>query len=354
MFAVEEIYDAAFDKGRFPILIERLCRAFGAQSGFIGWSDERDAGFQAQFGGDPIWLQRYVETYAAHDILRPHLMALAEGECSPAWPLLQEPEVRASLFYRDYLAPQRMVDNLAVNLIKRPGINAHLALLRQGEVPPFSPDDIAALEKLIIPLRRAIFIQSHIVRAADHAAARTATGAGGAQSLLLLGEERLVVEIDASLGSILGLRAGETLREGRFAAAVATAIAEAEPVAIVLNEDEENPVPLLLEARALATNRFGDLATDAGATHAIHVTRLDRPPALAFDALAGLYRLTATELRVLRDAMAEGNLTGIGERLGMARATTRTHLHRIYEKTGTEGFAALSNLVHRFGRIGSG
>ena len=67
MFAIEEIYDAAFDRGRFPALIERLCRAFGAQSGFIGWSDERDAGFQAQFGGDPIWLQRYVETYAYAD-----------------------------------------------------------------------------------------------------------------------------------------------------------------------------------------------------------------------------------------------------------------------------------------------
>src|SRR5690606_22026640 len=35
MLAIEEIYDAAFDRERFPRLIELLGQAFGAQSGFI-------------------------------------------------------------------------------------------------------------------------------------------------------------------------------------------------------------------------------------------------------------------------------------------------------------------------------
>lgn len=353
MFAIEKIYDAAFDKGRFPALIEYLCHGLGAQSGFIGWSDDRDAGFQVQFGGDPIWLQRYIETYGAHDVLRPHLMALAEGECAPAWPLLQDPEIRASLFYREYLAPQGVVDNLAVNLIKRPGITAHLALLRTGDAPPFSRDDVAALEKLVVHLRRAIFIQSHIVRAADRSAEEASAGASIAPTALLLDAGRQVMEIDPLLSVLVGQRAGMPLREGRFASAVSQAIAAGEPVAIMLGDDED-AVPLLLEARSIIANRFGDLAAGPGPTHAIHVTRLDQPRMLAFEAVGHLYRLTATELRVLRDAMAEGNLTGIGERLGMAPATTRTHLHRIYEKTGTPGFTALSNLVHRFGRIGAG
>ncbi|BBC73385.1 conserved hypothetical protein [Altererythrobacter sp. B11] len=351
MFKIEEIYDAAFDRTRFATLIERLCSSFSAQSGFIGWSDDRDAGFQAQFGGDPVWLQRYVETYGAHDILRPHLMALPEGECAPAWSLLQSPEIRASVFYREYLAPQGIVDNLAVNLIKRPGITAHLALLRTGDAPPFSNDDVAALKQLIVHLRRAIFIQSHIVRAADRAAQEVSAGAGAAQMLLLLGTGRQVMEIDPVLGTLLHQSPGSVLREGRFAAAVVQAIASCEPVAILLEEDGE-AVPLLLEARPIIADRFGDLEAGPAPTHAVHVTKLNQTRILAFEAIGHLYRLTATELRVLRDAMAEGNLTGIGERLGMAPATTRTHLHRIYEKTGTQGFTGLSNLVHRFGRIG--
>jgi DNA-binding CsgD family transcriptional regulator len=54
---------------------------------------------------------------------------------------------------------------------------------------------------------------------------------------------------------------------------------------------------------------------------------------------------------VLRDAIEHGDLAGIGDRLGMARATARTHLHRIYDKTQTRSFAGLSNLAHRFGRL---
>jgi len=69
---------------------------------------------------------------------------------------------------------------------------------------------------------------------------------------------------------------------------------------------------------------------------------------------AMLERLTPTELRVLRDALEQGDLAGIGRRLGMAAPTARTHLHRIYEKTATRSFAGLSNLAYRFGQIDAG
>ncbi|WP_286772055.1 hypothetical protein, partial [Sphingomonas sp. 66-10] len=146
MFPIEEIYDAAFDRARFPALVQRLVEAFGAQSGFIGWSDtDRDAGFQAQYGNDPKWLQSYVQTYAAHDILRPHLHAVPEGEATTVWPLLQQPDIQQSIFYRDYLAPQGVVDNMAVNLIKRPGIVAHIAMLRYAPAERFSEEECARM-----------------------------------------------------------------------------------------------------------------------------------------------------------------------------------------------------------------
>jgi DNA-binding CsgD family transcriptional regulator len=83
----------------------------------------------------------------------------------------------------------------------------------------------------------------------------------------------------------------------------------------------------------------------------VHVTLLNLPRAIAFDAMAAMFRLTPTELKVLRDAIEHGDLVGIGDRLGMAQATARTHLHRIYDKTQTRSFAGLSNLAHRFGRL---
>lgn len=352
-FGIEEIYDAAFDRSRFPALIERLGKAMGAQAGFIGWSDpDRQVGFQFQFGNDPVWLERYVQTYAVQDVLLPHLHAIPEGECRPAWDLLQTPEVRESPFYREYLAPQGIVDNLAVNLIKQPGIIASLALLRHDPAERYAKADCARLAALVPHLRRAIYIQSHLVRAQDHAAADRAFVGSAGSSILLLSADHVLLEAAPALVPLLRLRTGEPLVDGVLGSAVGRAIAQDEPVAVEVVAGDDGPsVCVLLEARRLDTRRFGDLAEGPAATFAVHVTRVDTPRAIAFDAIGSLYGLTATELRVLTDAVETGDITAIGDRQGMARATARTHLHRIYEKTATRSFAGLSSLVHRFGRI---
>lgn len=351
MVGLEDIYDAAFDRARFPALIEKLVGAFGAQAGFIGWSDTgRGAGFQAEFGNDPQWLQRYVETYGEIDVMRPLLQSFPEGQCEAAHPYLQRPEIRESRFYREYLEPQGIVDNLAVNLIKRPGIMAHLALLRIAPAEPFTDDEPARLAALVPHLRRAVYIQSHLVRAADHAAAIHASSGASRQSMLLTADHT-IAEIDPPLAARLRLRTGDGLGQGAIGALVRRAIERGEPVAAEIIEADGTALRLLCEIRALEPNRFGDLGAGPAPTHAAHITLLDQPRSIAFDAIAELYRLTPTELKVLRDAIEHGELAGIGDRLGMARATTRTHLHRVYDKTRTRSFAGLSNLAHRFGRV---
>ena len=351
MIEVEDIYNAAFDRALFPALIERLVRAFDAKAGFIGWKDTASgSGFQAEFGNDPVWLQSYVETFAQHDILRPMLQAMPEGMCALAYPYLQTADVRESLFYREYLKPQGIVDNLAVNLIKRPGISAHLALLRCAPAAPFSTTDCDRLAALVPHLRRAVYVQSHLVRAADHSANAHVFAGANSYTVLLTGD-RIVAEVDAPLSQLLGLRAGDTIGEGPLGKAIGRAIDLGEPMAVELAHGKSGSVSLLCEARPLKPNRFGDLSSGSSPTHAVHVARLDQPPSIAFEAIAALYHLTPTELNVLRDAIVHGDMTAIGDRLGMARATARTHLHRIYEKTRTRSFAGLSNLAHRFVRL---
>lgn len=357
MIAIEEIYDAAFDRARFPALVERLVHAFGAQAGFIGWADTvREAGFQAEYGNDPAWLARYVETYREHDILMPMLQAVPEGQCDTVWRYLQQPEIRASRFYREYLAPQEIVDNLALVLIRRDGMIANLALLRRGpDVAAFSPAECDAMLALAPHLRRAAFVQSQLVHAVDHLAGVRALDGIGASAILLTDADRVVIDADPMLHTALGLRPGHGIGDRALDAAVMAAIGTGEPVAIELPGDGEGtPLRLLIQARGLAHARFGELTAGRAPTHAVHVAFLDRPRQIAFEAIGILYRLTPTELRVLRDAIEHGDLSGIGDRLGMAPATARTHLHRIYEKTGAGNFSRLSNLAHRFARISAG
>ena len=58
------------------------------------------------------------------------------------------------------------------------------------------------------------------------------------------------------------------------------------------------------------------------------------------------YGVTPSELRVLRAVVEEvGGLKAIAESLGISQATVKTHLHHLFQKTGTRRQADLVKLV---------
>jgi DNA-binding CsgD family transcriptional regulator len=61
--------------------------------------------------------------------------------------------------------------------------------------------------------------------------------------------------------------------------------------------------------------------------------------------LAKLYRLTASEVRVLQGIVSIGNVPATAKALGVAQSTVKTHLHHVFEKTGTSSQSELVKLV---------
>ena len=56
----------------------------------------------------------------------------------------------------------------------------------------------------------------------------------------------------------------------------------------------------------------------------------------SFNAFAGLYGLTRSEARVLREVIAGQGLVAASTKLRISEATARTHLRHIFDKTGTK------------------
>ncbi|ODT87549.1 hypothetical protein [Phenylobacterium sp. SCN 70-31] len=53
MVDIDEIYDAGFDRERFPGLLKKILAAMGAQSGLLGWFDlQNQARFEVEVGND--------------------------------------------------------------------------------------------------------------------------------------------------------------------------------------------------------------------------------------------------------------------------------------------------------------
>lgn len=355
MSLIEQIYDAAFDRPRFEPLLRSIAHEIGGNAAFLAWHDfERNCGFDVQFGNDPAWLQRYVEEFAEHDILRPILVNIPEGEPTPAAPLFERPQVSESLFYKGFITPQGIVDNMAINLIKRPGMIATLAILRIGDFAVYGPAEVAKMRELVPHLTRAVLIQSRLIDGENTADGFRQSSSGARDHIVLLSKDGTIVEIDPQLAAIVGLNIGQPVGRAVFGEAVKEAIASGEPVIADLTDDNDNITRLLCEAQKLQRDRLGDLSSNQAATHAIHIGIVDRPRIIAYAAIAKAYGLTATEARVMAAAVEQGDLLTIGETLGMARATARTHLHRIYDKTGTNGFADLCRLAYRFVRARGG
>lgn len=62
-------------------------------------------------------------------------------------------------------------------------------------------------------------------------------------------------------------------------------------------------------------------------------------------AIAALYKLTPSELRMLRAVLEIGGVRAIADALGISQATVKTHLHHLFQKTGTKGQLDLVKLV---------
>jgi DNA-binding CsgD family transcriptional regulator len=62
-------------------------------------------------------------------------------------------------------------------------------------------------------------------------------------------------------------------------------------------------------------------------------------------AIAKLYKLTPTELRVLSGIVQVGGVPQVAEVMGISVSTVKTHLRRLFAKTGTDRQADLVKLV---------
>ncbi len=94
----------------------------------------------------------------------------------------------------------------------------------------------------------------------------------------------------------------------------------------------------------LATGRSGTWAP-SGAIAAIFISTASDRPYVSLDALTGLYGLTGAETRVLAEIAAGRNRAEAAQALSIADSTAKTHLDRVFWKTGTSNQLELVRLV---------
>ena len=94
---------------------------------------------------------------------------------------------------------------------------------------------------------------------------------------------------------------------------------------------------------AASERRKGGVASAAVA--ALFVRKAEMETAPPSEVIGKTYKLTPTELRVLRAIVSVGGVRQVAGNLGVADTTVKTHLGRLFEKTGVSRQADLVKLV---------
>ena len=222
-------------------------------------------------------------------------------------------------------------------------------------------DDVRRRLAMILPhIRRALQIGEDIARSRAETAALADTLDGLGAGLFIVDSTTRILHANAAARRLLAAEDVLCSRGGRLVAcdpqanrSLRLALAAGDGA---MDDVMPGPLPLIASdgthrvghVRLLkpVARSYGDGPHEALAAVMVYKAGMEypRPP----DIIARFYNLTPTELRVLLAIVEIGGAPEVAAKLGIAPSTVRTHVGRLFEKTGTKRQAELVRLVAGF------
>jgi DNA-binding CsgD family transcriptional regulator len=288
---------------------------------------------------------------------------LAEiGEPVATADIMPYDEFLETRFYKEWARPQQLVDFVTAVLEKSATGAALFGVFRHERHGP-ADDEMRRLMRLIIPhIRRAALIGRVIDLKAAEADSLADTVDGISAGMFMVDASARIVHANASGHAMLAQGSALRVVGGKLAPTDASAeqglnevcaMAERGDAAVgvkgiaipLLALDGEHHVAHVLPLTSGARRRAGATYTAAAAVF-VHRAAPDTPSPQ--EVIGKLYKLTPTELRVLWAIVEVGGVPEVAEALGVAGTTVKTHLTRLFAKTGTNRQVDLVKLVARY------
>jgi DNA-binding CsgD family transcriptional regulator/PAS domain-containing protein len=358
---IGDIYDAALDPGLW-IGVLANCVSFvgGAAAALFSKDAASKTGGVAYYTGiEAHYRDLYFNKYIKLDPLTVgHYFAEIEKPVAVG-DILSYEEFRETRAYREWGQPQGLVDVLNVALDKTATSAAMFCVFRNRQ-NGLVDDEMRRRMALIVPhIRRAVLIGNVIDLKKAEAASLADALDGISAGMFLVDATGRIVHANAA-GHVMLKKAGvlraeagrliandpqadQTLADTFATAGDGDAAIGIKGVAVpLLARDGERYVTHVLPLTSGARRQAG-ASYAAVAALFVHKAALDTPSPP--EVIAKAYKLTPMELRVLLAIVEVGGVPEVAEALGIAESTVKTHLGRLYGKTGTHRQADLVKLV---------
>jgi DNA-binding CsgD family transcriptional regulator len=358
---IGNIYDASLDRALWPGVLKETREYVGGAAICLHSHDivGKKSNLYLTSGYDRDFEQLYHQKYFRKNPVFPTAVFFDVERTLSIPDCLPREEFCRSQFAREFVAPQGYIDILFSNIEKSTNSSVVFSVTRDI-TDGFADDLMRHRFALVVPhVRRALLIGNVIERHTVEAAALADTldtlvsgmflvnGTGciihaNANGYAMVTEAKVLRAPDGRLTATDPL-ADRALLDIFTAAGNGDAALGRRGVAVPLKaRDGERYVAHVLPLTSGARRKAG---ISYGAVAAIFVRKagldLPSPPIV----IAQEFRLTPAELRVLFSIIEMDGASEVADVLGIAEATVRTHLHRLFEKTDSTGQADLVKLV---------
>ena len=263
-------------------------------------------------------------------------------------------------YYTEWARPRGICDSIQTMVLREPRRIGVFAANRHEAVGPASDREVAILRLLAPHIRRAVTIGDVLDLKKVEAQALGSTLDNLAAGVIVVAEENRILHANHAAREMFAKGSPVRSVSGRLAARGAAAGAELAKAIDLARRNEAGigatgiGVPLSDEAGEPAVAHVlplarGDLRTRLvpQATAAVFVTQAGGAPLADIVAVAASIGLTPAEARVLERLLGGKSLVDAAAALGIAETTAKTHLSRIFAKTGVTRQAELVALLDR-------
>ncbi len=362
---VGAIYDTVLDRTTWPSVLRKLSLFVGGSASAVFWQDSANNQGAAYFddgGIPPYYRDLYFSKYVGlNPVTIPRFFADIEEPVATA-DLVPYDEFLQTRFYREWAQPQGLVDFVSVTLDRAVPKAALFGVFRHARDGIVDEGARRRMRLLTPHIRRAVLISKLIDFKRDEAGIFAQIVDGLLAAVVLVDATGRIVHANVAAHALLsqgrviqavnGLlvanpsQTDQHLRRVFVAGAGGDEAIGQQGIALPLRgEANEHYVAHALPLISRKPRRTCGINAAVAAIF-IHKASLEAasPPV----AIAEAYRLTPAELRVLFAIVEVGGVPEVAETLGIAASTVRTHLNRVYEKTGVARQADLVKLVAGF------
>lgn len=361
---IADIYDTALDPSLWAGVLENATGFVGGASASVYAKDAARPHIQIshEYGTDPRYVQLYMEKYVKFDPSTNSQLFAEIGDIISTGDYMPYDEFVETRFYREWAQPQQLIDAATGVLHKTATEVAMFSVFRHERDGRVDGETRRRMHLLIPHLRRAVLIGRLLMTKKSEAAELADTFDALRAGVFLVDAKGRIVHVNAAGRgllangdpfhvvrnrlTVLDAETDKLFEEAFLAADSGDAAIDVKGISLPLvARDGENYVAHILPLTSGARRRAG---AAYAAVAAVFVHRAKLTGASPLEMIARRYSLTPTELRVLLGIVEVGGVPEVAEALGISSTTVRSHLGRLFQKTGVNRQADLVKLVAQF------